>query len=121
MVLKRYYACLDGPDPRAGLEVATPDVQFHLATPGRTIEGNGADDLAAYIDSRDAAGKDRVHHVLASAVDGDLEFHYGVVLEAGRPTGALLSAIHTTPDGRFDRYVTLFQTGVALLDRPTWR
>jgi hypothetical protein len=116
MVLKRYYAHLDGPDPRAGLAVATPDVRFHLATPGRTIEGHSADDLAAYIDSRDTAGRHRVHQVLASAVHGDLEFHYGVVLEAGEPTGALLSAVHTTPDGCFDRYLTLFQTGVTLLD-----
>ena len=116
MVLKRYYAHLDGDDPRGGLAVATPDVQFYLATPARTIEGHGVDDLAAYIDGRDTTGKDRVHHVVASAAVDDLEFHYGVVLEAGKPTGALLSAVHTTPDGRFDRYVTLFQTGVTLLD-----
>ena len=107
LVLKRYYGHLDGPEPRRGLEVASPDVQFHLAMPG--------DDLAAYIAGRDTAGKQRVHHVVASAVHEQLEFHYGVVLEDGHATGALLSAVHTTPDGRFDRYVTLFQPGVHLL------
>ena len=115
MVLKRYYAHLDGAQPRRGLEVATPDVQFHLAMPGRAVEGRSRDDLAAYVAGRDTAGKERVHHVVVSAAHEELEFHYGVVLEEGRPTGALLSAVHTTPDGRFDRYVTLFQPSVHLL------
>ena len=39
-----------------------------------------------------------------------------VPLAIGLLLCALLSAVHTTPDGRFDRYVTLFQTGVTLLD-----
>jgi hypothetical protein len=116
MVLKRYYEHLDGPEPQGGLAVATDDVRFYLAMPGRAIEGRDRGDLAAYIAGRDTAGTRRVHHVVASAAHADLEFHYGVVLEDGRPTGALLSAVHTTPDGRFDRYLTLFQPDVRLLD-----
>jgi hypothetical protein len=116
MVLKRYYAHLDGPEPLGGLEVATPDVRFYLAMPGRAVEGRGRDDLEAYIAARGAASGERVHHVVASVAHEALEFHYGVVLERGQPTGALLSAVHTTPDGRFDRYLTLFQPDVRLLD-----
>jgi hypothetical protein len=116
MVLKRYYSHLDGPEPLGGLEVATPDVEFYLAMPGRTVEGHSRDDLAAYIAARGTAAGERVHHVVASAVHEDLEFHYGVVLQGGRPTGALLSAVHTTPGGRFARYLTLFQPDVRLLD-----
>ena len=116
MVLKRYYAHLDGPEPLGGLDVATPDVRFYLAMPGRTVAGHGRDDLAADIAARGAGSSERVHHVVASAAHDDLEVHYGVVLERGHPTGALLSAVHTTPDGRFDRYLTLFQPDVRLLD-----
>jgi hypothetical protein len=115
MVLTQYYADLDGPEPDRGLDVATPDVRFYLAMPGRNVEGHRRDDLAAYIAGRSTAGKQRRHHLVVSAVQDDLEFHYGMVLEAGRPTGALLSAVHTTPDGRFDRYLTLFQAAVPLL------
>ena len=116
MVLKRCYEHPDGPEPAGGLAVATEDVRFYLALPGRAIEGRDRDDLAAYIAGRDATRRRRIHRVVASAAHEDLEFHYGVVLEDGRATGALLSAVHTTPDGRFDRYLTLFQPGVRLLD-----
>ena len=116
MVLKRYYEHLDGPRPAEGLELATPDVKFLIAMPGRTVEGRDRGDLAEYIAKRDAAGKGRLHDVRASAVQGALEFHYGVVLEHGTAMGMMLSAVHTTPDGRFDRYLNLFQTHVALLD-----
>jgi hypothetical protein len=115
MVLKRYYEHLDGPRPAEGLELATPDVRFLIAMPGRTIEGGDRGDLADYIARRDSAGKGRVHDVMASAVQGSLEFHYGVVREHGTTMGVMLSAVHTTPDGRFDRYLNLFQTSVALL------
>lgn len=49
MVLKRYYEHLDGPRPAEGLELATPDVRFLIAMPGRTIEGGDRGDLADYV------------------------------------------------------------------------
>jgi hypothetical protein len=115
MILPRYYAQLDGPRPADGLGLAAPDMRFLIAMPGRTVEGHSRDDLADYIANRDAAGRNRVHRIRASATHGDVEFHYGEVLEDGRRTGVLLSAIRTTGDGRFDRYLNLFETTVPLL------
>jgi hypothetical protein len=116
VILPRYYAHLDGPQPAEGLSLAAPDMRFLIAMPGQTVEGHSRDDLAQYIANRDASGRDRVHQIRVSAVQDNVEFHYGEVLEGGRRTGVLLSAIRTTPDGRFDRYLNLFETTVPLLD-----
>jgi hypothetical protein len=115
VILPQYYAHLDGPQPADGLDLAAPDTRFLIAMPGRTVEGHSREDLARYIANRDASGRDREHRIRVSASQGDVEFHYGEVLEHGRRTGVLLSAIRTTPDGRFDRYLNLFETTVPLL------
>lgn len=115
MILPQYYAHLDGPQPAEGLRLAAPDMRFLIAMPGRTVEGHSRDDLAEYVANRDASGRDRVHHIRVSAINGNVEFHYGEVLEAGERKGVLLSAIRTTADGRFDRYLNLFETTVPLL------
>jgi hypothetical protein len=115
VILPQYYAQLDGPQPADGLRLAAPDMRFVIAMPGRTVEGHSRDDLAEYIANRDAAGRDRVHRIRVSASHDNVEFHYGEVLEGRRRTGMLLSAIRTTPDGRFDRYLNLFETAVPLL------
>jgi hypothetical protein len=47
----------------------------------------------------------------------DVAFHTGVVVRARQEgTGVMLSAGPDAPDGRFDRYLSLFQASVALLD-----
>jgi hypothetical protein len=115
MILPKYYAHLDGPQPADGLDVATPDMRFYISMPGRALEGRSRDDLAEYIANRDAAGRGRVHQIRVSAKHENIEFHYGEVLEHGERTGVLLSAIRTTPDGRFDRYLNMFETTVPLL------
>jgi hypothetical protein len=115
VILPQYYAHLDGSQPADGLGLAAPDMRFLIAMPGRMIEGHSRDDLADYIANRDAAGRNRVHEIRVSAVHGNIEFHYGEVLEDGDRKGVLLSAVRTTPDGRFDRYLNLFETTVPLL------
>jgi hypothetical protein len=115
VILPQYFSHLDGPDPMGGLSRTTPDVRFMIVLPDRALEGNGQADLADYIANRNVEGLGRVHKILASAADGGVEFHYGVVEERGTRIGMFLGAVHTTPDGRFDRYVNVFQTRVPLL------
>jgi hypothetical protein len=106
MVLTDYYEHLDGPEPAGGLSLAAEDIRFVLALPGRQVEGDGIGDLAGYIAGRDAKG--RRHNVLHRAVDGPVEFVYGVVTEHGVPTGAFIGAARVTESGRMDRYVSYF-------------
>ena len=115
MILPQYFAHLDGPQPMDGLAKASPDVRFLIALPDRAIEGNGQSDLHEYIANRGPAAQGRVHNLRVSATHGDVEFHYGLVQEQGATMGMLLAAAHITPDGRFDRYLCMFQSRVPLL------
>jgi hypothetical protein len=101
MVLREYMACLDSDDPDKALEYVEPGFQFLIA---------------AYIASRNAV--ERVHHILRSAGDADLEMVYGVVTEAGKPIGAFHSAAVVSPGGRMARYQSFFTTSFGLFDWP---
>lgn len=114
MVLRDYMAAMDGDDPQKALECVEPDFQFLLALPGGQVTGTSKEDFARYIAGRNAV--QRVHEVLRSAVDGDLETVYGVVTESGRPTGAFLSAAVVSPAGKMARYQSFFTTSFELVD-----
>jgi hypothetical protein len=116
MALREYLACMDGSDPAKALDWVEPDFSFLIVLPGREVTGHNRADFAAYIAGRNAS--ERVHHILRSAVDRDLETAYGVVTEAGRPVGAFHSAAVRSPAGRMARYQSLFSTSFDLYDWP---
>ena len=116
MVLREYMACMDGQDPGKALELLEPDFRFLIALPGRQVTGSSREDFAAYIAGRNAV--ERVHHILRSAADGDFETVYGVVAEAGTPTGAFHSAAVVSVNGRLARYQSFFTTSFELFDWP---
>ena len=115
-VLREYMACMDGADPGKALDWVEPDFRFLIALPGGEVTGRSKADFAAYIAGRDAT--ERVHHILRSAVDRDLEMAYGVVTESGRPVGAYHSAAVLSPARRMARYQAFFSTSFDLFDWP---
>ena len=115
MVLREYMARMDEGDPEKVLECLTPGFRFLLALPGGEVTGASKEDFARYLAGRNAVR--RVHHILRSTVDGDLETVYGVVTEAGRPTGYFLSAAVVTPAGKMARYQSYFTPTFELIDR----
>src|SRR5947208_15251579 len=116
MILAGYMACMDGDEPAKALEFMEPDLRFLIALPGREVVGRSREDFAAYIGGRHAVA--RVHHILRSAVDGDLEMVYGVVTDSGRRTGAFQSLAVISANGRMARYQSFFATSFALADWP---
>ncbi|WP_248963338.1 nuclear transport factor 2 family protein [Sphaerisporangium perillae] len=116
MVLCEYMACMDSQDPEKALEYVEPDFRFLLALPGGQVSGQSREDFALYIAGRKAVV--RVHNVLRSAVDGNLEMVYGVVTESGKPTGAFHSAAVVSANGKMARYQSFFTTSFELLDWP---
>lgn len=116
MVLREYMAVMDSNDPEKALEYLEPDFQFLLALPAGNATGSSRAEFATYIAGRNAT--DRVHHILRSAVDGDLEMVYGVVTDSGTPTGAFHSAAVVSPGGRMVRYQSFFTTSFELYDWP---
>ncbi|MFD1539671.1 nuclear transport factor 2 family protein [Nonomuraea guangzhouensis] len=116
MVLREYMACMDSQDPEKALECVEPDFRFLLALPGGQVSGQSREDFAQYISGRNAV--ERVHKVLRSAVDGNLEMVYGVVVESGKPTGTFHSAAVVSANGKMLRYQSFFTTSFELLDWP---
>lgn len=108
MGLREYMACMDSGDPTSALEHLADDVEYVLALPGRAERGHSRADFAGYIGGRQA--RDRVHNVLHHHRDGDVEIVYGVVTEAGEPTGAFLSAARLDDQGLIARYHSSFDT-----------
>jgi len=114
MVLREYMAHMDSPYPETALELLEPDFRFLIALPGSEATGTSREDFAAYIAGRNAM--QRVHHVLRSSVDGDLETVYGMVTEAGTCRGAFLSAGVVSANRRLARYQSFFTTTFQLID-----
>jgi hypothetical protein len=116
MVLREYMSRMDSQDPERALECVEPDFRFLIALPGGQVTGQSRQDFAGYIAGRNAV--ERVHHVLRSAVDGNLEMVYGVVTESGRTVGAFHSAAVVSADQKMTRYQSFFTTSFELLDGP---
>jgi hypothetical protein len=116
MVLREYMACMDSADPAKALDWVEPDFRFLIALPGGEVTGSSRAEFADYLASRNAV--DRVHHILRSAVDRDLETVYGVVTDSGRRMGAFHSAAVVSAAGRMARYQAFFSTSFDLLDGP---
>ncbi|MFE5812860.1 nuclear transport factor 2 family protein [Streptomyces sp. NPDC056479] len=116
MVLREYMARMDGQDPEKALELLEPGFRFLIALPNGERSGESKDDFAAYIAGRNAV--DRVHEIVRSSVDQDLETVYGFVVDGGTTTGAFLSAAVVSPNGLMARYQSFFTPVFHLVDRP---
>ncbi len=116
MVLREYMAHMDSADPAQALDCVEPDFRFLLALPSGEVTGQSKEDFARYVAGRNATG--RAHHILRSAVDGDLETVYGVVTESGKTTGAFHCAALVSANGKMARYQAFFSTSFELVDWP---
>jgi hypothetical protein len=106
---ERYFAALDGPDPQSSLELVAEDVEFSIqwardAERSRQFVGGRAE-LRAFIDAGDTSGW--AHHVLQSAVTGDVEFALGETRydDGGERIGTFLAVAELDADGRMVRYM----------------
>ena len=108
-LLARYFAALDGPDPRSALELVSDDVRFALlystdaSSHNRQLLGGRAE-LAAYIEERGTPGWR--HHIVGEGADGDCELAWG---ETRHPDGSLAAtwvcAARLDADGRLERCI----------------
>jgi hypothetical protein len=109
MVLERYFAALDGPEPRSALGLVSDDVRFSTLFSVDSSSANrqslgGRDALAAYIDQRGTPGWR--HHVLGVDVDGAVELAWGETRYADDSVaGTFVIAARLDGDGRIDRLI----------------
>lgn len=116
MVVAEYMTCLDSDDPLTALEFMEPDVEFRIVLPEREVAGNSRADWGDYIGGRTVVG--RIHHIMRSTVDRDVELLYGLVTENGEPMGVFLSSANISPRNKIQRYLAFFHTSYRLLDWP---
>jgi hypothetical protein len=107
---ERYFAALDGPDPRSVLDMVSEDLRFALlfstdaSSHNRQFLG-GREELAAYVEQRGTPGWR--HHILGAAVDGDVELAWGETRYAdGSLAGTFVGAGRLDPDGKLEHYIT---------------
>jgi hypothetical protein len=107
---ERYFAALDGPDPRSALELVSDELRFAAlfsmdsSSHNRQFIG-GRDELAAYIEQRGTPGWR--HHIMGEGVDGDVELAWGETRYAdGSLAATFVGAARLDADGRLERYIT---------------
>jgi hypothetical protein len=113
MGLREYMARMDSTEPMTALEWLDPDLNFLIALPSGDVTGSSRKEFETYIASRNPV--DRIHHVLRHQIDGDTEFVYGIVTEAGKPIGAFMSAAVLAADGKLRGYQSFFHTDFRLM------
>ena len=119
---ERYFALLDGPDPRSSLELVAEDAAFSIQWAGgadrasRQIVGGRAE-LRAFIDAGDTSGW--AHHVLFSGSSGDVEFVLGETrYHSGERIGTFLAVAQLDGEGRMVRYMVARSPAVAFEPAP---
>jgi hypothetical protein len=107
---ERYFAALDGPDPRSALEFVSENLRFaalfstNASSHNRQFLG-GREELAAYIEQRGNPGWR--HHIIGAAVDGDVELAWGETRYAdGSLAATFVGAARLDADGKLERYIT---------------
>jgi hypothetical protein len=110
MVLERYFAALDGPEPLSALELVSDDLRFaalfstDASSHNRQLLGGRAE-LASYIEQRGDPGWR--HHVIGADVDGPVELAWGETRYAdGRLAATFVIAARVGADERIDRLIT---------------
>jgi hypothetical protein len=107
---ERYFAALDGPDPRSALELVSEDLRFAVlfatdASGHNRQSLGGREELAAYIEQRGNPGWS--HHIIGAAVDGDVELAWGETRYAdGSLAATFVGAARLDADGKLERYIT---------------
>jgi SnoaL-like protein len=112
--LSAYYRALDEGRIDEALQMLDPDVRFVMVLPAGTRRGHGRDDMGAYLGGRGVP--DRAHVVLRQSRDDDVEFLYGLVTDAGTPTGRFLSGVRLGPTGLIASYQVTFDAEHVLVD-----
>ena len=114
---ERYFAALDGPDPRSSLELVADDAQFTIQwadgadANSRQFTG-GREELRRFIDAGDM--HDWAHHVLVSGTAGDVEFALGETrYEDGTRIGTFLAVAQLDAKGRMVRYMVARSPAIA--------
>jgi hypothetical protein len=107
---ERYFAALDGPDPRSALELVSEDLRFaalfstDASGHNRQFLG-GREELAAYIEQRGNPGWR--HHIVGAAVEGGVELAWGETRYAdGSLAATFVGAARLDADGKLERYIT---------------
>jgi hypothetical protein len=106
---ERYFAALDGPEPRSSLELVSDDVEFAIqwatgADRKSTQILGGLAELREFIDAGDMS--DWAHHVLHSGDDGAVAFALGETrYESGERIGTFLAVARLDRDGRMRKYL----------------
>ena len=107
---ERYFAALDGPEPRSALELVSEDLRFaalfstDASSQNRQFLG-GRKELAAYIEQRGNPGWR--HHIMGAAVDDGVELAWGETRYAdGRLAATFVGAARLDADGKLERYIT---------------
>jgi hypothetical protein len=114
---ERYFAALDGPDPRSSLGLVAESVEFTIqwadgADSGSRQFTGGREELRRFIDAGDTGGW--AHHILFSGGAGDVEFALGETRrDGGERIGTFLTVAQLDEDGRMVRYMVARSPAVA--------
>ena len=115
---ERYFERLDGPHPQSSLELVSEDVQFSIQWASGDDRRSsqflgGLEELRGFIDAGDTEGW--AHHVVWSAVDGDIEFALGETRcdESGERIGTFLAVAQLDDGGRMRRYMVARTPAIA--------
>jgi hypothetical protein len=114
---ERYFAALDGPDPRSSLELVAESVSFTIQwadgadAKSRQYVG-GREELRRFIDAGDTRGW--AHYVLFGDSAGDVEFALGETRrDNGERIGTFLAVAQLDDDGRMVKYMVARSPAIA--------
>jgi hypothetical protein len=112
--LSRYYRALDEDRFDDALAMLDPAIRFTLVVPAGTRRGQGRADMGAYLGDRGVPN--RAHVVIRESRDGDVEFLYGRVTDAGTTTGRFLSGVRIGENGLIASYQVTFDAEHVLVE-----
>jgi hypothetical protein len=114
---ERYFAALDGPDPRSSLELVAAHAEFTIQwadgadARSRQFVG-GREELRRFIDAGDM--REWAHHILFSGTAGDVEFALGETrYDDGTRIGTFLAVAQLDAEGRMVRYMVARSPAIA--------
>jgi ketosteroid isomerase-like protein len=112
--LVAYYAAVDSGDLAAAMAFMEPDVDFVMHLPNGTKRDRGHEGLLRYLSGR--GDVDRRHVPARVAVEGDVEFVHGSVVEDGvTTTGYFVGAVAKSSAGLIRRYQVVFDLEYSLI------
>jgi hypothetical protein len=117
--LERYFAALDGSDRFSSLAMVADDLEFAIqwaTEDGRSRQlVGGRAELRRFVEADDMRGW--AHHILHSAVDGDVEFAVGETRwDDGRRISTFAVTVELDEQGRMRRYMVARSPAIAFHD-----